>query len=299
MCRDTILDRNESNMSEYIKPFSQCKINVYHSPFIYGYIYDFLPAEIYKKLETSFLDPAQSDKTEVFKYGKNRTVFIAPPAPASIPADSPWLGFVEQITNQEYMNDCLQWIRQAYVESVTDTDDLYTKMMMSRFDIEKKELKMQCEFSTLEANTYLEPHTDAENKFISCILYLPTSEWQNSWGGQTEGYKAKDSKYDANWDNRHLPLHQMETIFSCEFRPNRLFFFVKTKNSWHGVSPLSAPSGVQRRTFNFSMRASAEAFDKAPISTFQKQISKHEARIFNDSALKRIFRKFNSILKAK
>ncbi len=284
-------------MLTFIKPFSKCEVTVFNQPFVYGYIDDFIPADIYAQLEASFLDPTKSENMQVFKHGKNRTVFVAPPAPLEIPADSPWMELIKQITSATYMEDCLQWIQKRYAESKPDLDNLYTKMMMSRFDIDKNELKMQCEFSTLENSTYLESHTDAENKFMSCILYLAQPEWQDSWGGATEVYRAKNSTYADNWDNRHLPNEQMELIANCHFRPNRLFFFVKSQDSWHGLSPIVSPPGVQRRTFNFSMMASHAAFDKTPISLYQRQISKHEAKVFKDGTLKRIFRKLSILLK--
>lgn len=283
-------------MPQFIKPFSKSKIKVFYSPFIYGYIDNFVPEEIYKKLEASFPDPKQSDETEVFKRGKNRIAFVAPPLSDSIPKDSPWLDFVGQITSSAYMNDCLKWIEQTYVDFVVNNNNLYTKMIMSRFDIDKKELKMQCEFSSLGTGTYLEPHTDAENKFISCIYYLPNSKWQKNWGGETECYKPKDPKYNSNWDNRHLPVNQMDILFNCEFRPNRLFFFVKAQNSWHGISPLMTPPGLQRRTFNFSIIAPHDVFRKAASSDYQKQISKQEAKIFNRGLFRSALRCFSHLL---
>jgi hypothetical protein len=54
----------------------------------------------------------------------------------------------------------------------------------------------------------------------------------------------------------------MELVFDSGFVPNRLFFFVKSQNSWHGVSPLLCPPEVTRRSFNFNIEISTEFREK-------------------------------------
>ncbi len=286
-------------MLTYVKPFSACKITVFHKPFVYGYIDNFVPADIYQKLEATFLDPTKSENMETFKHGKNRILFYSPPAPAEIPAESPWLEFVNQITSPEYMKDCLKWVQENYEESASDSEDIYTKMMRDRFDVDTSKLKMQCEFSSLEADTFLAPHTDSGDKFISCVYYLAQPEWQDSWGGATEIYQPKNPKYQNNWHNRILPNDAMDLLASCNFRPNRLFFFVKTENSWHGLSPVTSPAGVQRRSFNFSMMADRGAFNKESMATYRKKIKRQEFNAFKGKILMDALREIRLFFKKK
>ena len=110
-----------------------------------------------------------------------------------------------------------------------------------------------CEFSMLKRDTMLPPHTDSTDKILVFLLYFPSEEWQSEWGGGTQIYRPRDKHLDANWSNSRLPRTDVELVFDSGFKPNRLFFFVKSANSWHGVAPLACPEGVLRRSFNFAL----------------------------------------------
>jgi hypothetical protein len=45
-----------------------------------------------------------------------------------------------------------------------------------------------------------------------------------------------------------MPFETMHCRRTLAFLPNRLVFFMKSKNSWHGVSPLSFPEGKSRKS---------------------------------------------------
>jgi hypothetical protein len=105
----------------------------------------------------------------------------------------------------------------------------------------------------LTRDTMLPPHTDSTDKILVFLLYFPSEDWQAEWGGGTQVYRPRDKRYDANWSNSRLPRKDVDIVFDSGFKSNRLFFFVKSVNSWHGVAPMTCPEGVVRRSFNFAV----------------------------------------------
>ena len=118
--------------------------------------------------------------------------------------------------------------------------------------IVQRPVEFACEFSSLPPGAYLYPHTDKPEKLVSCLLYFADPDWEERYGGATDLYRVKDAKHNRNWSNRAVTFDALDVAFRTEFRPNRLLVFVKTKNSYHGVSPVACPNGMARKSFNFN-----------------------------------------------
>ena len=85
-------------------------------------------------------------------------------------------------------------------------------------------------------STYtLPPHTDAPSKVISFLFYLPEDDSLSHLG--TSIYLPKDRRTVSDGTD-HLQRELFDRLVTMPFRPNTLFGFVKTPNSFHGVEPV-------------------------------------------------------------
>ena len=242
------------NASLKVSQFSKSSINAFRDPFVYGYIDNFLSDELYALLSENFIDPSSTQDLEVFTSGKRRALFKTPPLPSFV-GNEIWLDFLAEISSQEYLDDCFNWVAG---NQIADKEKLYQPLLQERLRIDKRNLGLQCEFSSLNSGTLLKPHTDSTDKFLSCVLYFSPPNWDSRWGGGTDVYKPKSEKFNFNWGNKILSLDQMDKVFTCAYKPNRLFFFIKSYNSWHGISEVRQPPGFERRSFNFALRSTLE-----------------------------------------
>lgn len=84
----------------------------------------------------------------------------------------------------------------------------------------------------------LGPHTDSPRKVITFLFYLPKDESQSHLG--TSIYLPKDMSFTCP-GGPHYKHEDFMRIATMPFKPNSLFAFVKTDNSFHGVEPISDP----------------------------------------------------------
>jgi hypothetical protein len=110
------------------------------------------------------------------------------------------------------------------------------------------------------------PHTDGGAKFLTLLIYYPDQPWDPRLdGGQTLFYDSGDNYADAPWfssfGNSRVPADLIPKFESdsrifhasrCE--PNEWCLFVKTKNSFHGVRPLTCGEGKFRRAVVVNIR---------------------------------------------
>ena len=84
----------------------------------------------------------------------------------------------------------------------------------------------------------LGPHTDAPKKVITLLFYLPKDLSQSHLG--TSIYIPKDRAFTCQ-GGPHYDFDKFVRLTTMPFKPNALFAFVKTANSFHGVEPVSDP----------------------------------------------------------
>jgi len=80
----------------------------------------------------------------------------------------------------------------------------------------------------------LGPHTDAAAKFITALFYLPGDDRFSTFG--TSLYKPKEPG-KTDWRSRHFDHQDFERVRTLPNLPNSVFIFVKSDDSFHGVSP--------------------------------------------------------------
>jgi len=118
--------------------------------------------------------------------------------------------------------------------------------------------KYTFEFSYMDKNSCIPPHTDSMAKMISMMMYFPTKEIEN----QKIGTTFYNSEY-KNFQNKGLGLflkenkfffkkHFEETI-TFPYKKKNLYCFIKSDLSWHSVKHLDIPASVTRKSININL----------------------------------------------
>jgi FkbM family methyltransferase len=84
------------------------------------------------------------------------------------------------------------------------------------------------------------PHTDHKVKVITVLFYLPKQEICNAG---TRIYEPKKSGFTCDGSGLY-PLHKFRCREVMPFKPNSMFAFLKTNNSFHGVEKCDATRDV-------------------------------------------------------
>ena len=87
-------------------------------------------------------------------------------------------------------------------------------------------------------NYKLGPHTDAIRKVVTLLFYLPRDMSQVHLG--TSIYVPKSADFRC-LGGPHHQREQFDRVKTMPFKPNSLFAFLKTDNSFHGVEPVADP----------------------------------------------------------
>ncbi len=105
------------------------------------------------------------------------------------------------------------------------------------------ELSARFEFSMMNGvGGHIRPHTDTQRKIITFVFTMVgDGEWDAGWGGGTAVVRPKDPALSFNRVNRYLEFEDVEVVKTFPFDPNQALIFVKTFNSWHAVTPMTAP----------------------------------------------------------
>ena len=257
---------------------SEREFAIFRDPFVYGYVDDFLPAPLYQSLESHF--PALDSFSEVkeLHYGKQfYKIKMGDPVDGLANVSEAWRQWIDFIRSARFLDDCRTWSREfltAYRKPARDPSLLW--LLGDRPALSNWTVELNCEFSELRRDTLLPPHTDSVDKVLSFMLYFPQVGWKADWGGGTQTFQPLERKYDSNWSNSRLPRSHTELVFDGEFRANRLFFFAKSANSWHGVKRLSCPRETPRRSFNFSIAIPREQRQGRSFRTKERLIRKLE-----------------------
>jgi uncharacterized Rossmann fold enzyme len=145
----------------------------------------------------------------------------------------------------------------AYVKSSTFLADVGTALASYSWVAlpPDAELSARFEFSRLRSNGgCLLPHTDTADKLVTIVIGMRRDGdgWDDAWGGGTLMLKPKRGGKPA--DDYKAPLSDFLVVETMPYAPNVATIFVKTRNSWHAVGPLTGPGdGRMRRTVTINI----------------------------------------------
>ena len=81
----------------------------------------------------------------------------------------------------------------------------------------------------------LGPHTDTPSKVITLLFYLPADNAHEHLG--TSIYAPRDPSFRCP-GGPHYSFDRFDRVVTMPYRPNTLFAFFKSDNSFHGVEPV-------------------------------------------------------------
>jgi hypothetical protein len=116
-------------------------------------------------------------------------------------------------------------------------------------------------------NYALGPHTDAPHKAISLLFYCPDDEAYTHLG--TAIYRPVDPAFRCV-GGPHYPFERFRKVATMPFKPNALFAFVKTDNSFHGVDPIK-DADVLRDLILYDIRVMAAIRDEENPETAMRE----------------------------
>jgi 2OG-Fe(II) oxygenase superfamily len=230
--------------------------DITYDPFCLFQVSDYLPQETYQALLESFPEEKWFvERIDGDKYRLNsshrREVF------REFCNEYPrWVEFFNFLESQAFLRDLYLLSRRGLFKSRGLLGSRQWRVVTAGGLLEatlKQPVTMQFEFSRLERGSFVPPHTDHPRKLVSLILYFRDPKWQDSYGGSTEFYRPKNRRLENNWDNRTVTFDDLVPFYRAPFVPNQLVVFLKSKNSYHGVTPITCPEGMSRNSLNINV----------------------------------------------
>ena len=197
-----------------------------NTPFAHCVIDDIFEANTYTGLLTSL--PAFEQLEEFYK-GRYTLLF----EDERLAEASPYFkNFIVQFCTEEHK---LWWLlkfkdeidkRFSDFNWVCDNTSWYARVSMDKNDMYS-----------------IGPHTDQSNKVVSLIYYLPKDK--SLYNAGTTIYQSKQQWKMFN--SERLDKDDFDAVEKVLFLPNRVFAFVPSQSSWHGVEEFSL-NGQTRNT---------------------------------------------------
>ena len=218
-------------------------------PFPHLYIEDVFPAEFYAALRrnlpptesyTRLIDTGMVSKT----YNESRLVLyprddhMARLPPTLRPF---WHDLFESFLTQEFAHVILGKFAQAILPRFARPGDTRPPPVDAGSEI----------ILVRDLASYaLGPHTDSPTKLVSLLFYLPADDSRPHLG--TALYMPKDRRFTC-LGGPHHGFEKFDHVVTMPYKPNTLFAFPKTPNSFHGVEPLPATAS-DRDLLQFDLR---------------------------------------------
>jgi len=226
-----------------------------HEPFPYFELDNFVPQELYNKLQEEF--PPTEEITKVFtdhkKFINSRDI---EDYREDFFAERPhWKAVIEILESQEFASDVEKMLRphlfhHRYLGALRKWCAYPDPANPWPF---KRRTQIGYEWSAMPPGSLVNPHTDKCSKMATFVWHIPERNWKPEFRGATHFVTPKNAKYNANWSNFKLPFDEVEPLHISDAKQNRLIMFAKTANSWHAVPPIECPEGVWRRVFIFNI----------------------------------------------
>ena len=106
-------------------------------------------------------------------------------------------------------------------------------------DFDTREFRVEGSLIHDETNYLLLPHSDVPQKVLSFLFYLPADDRRSHLG--TSIYVPLNPRFACDGGN-HWDPSLFERVATMPYKPNTLFAFVKTVQSFHGVERVDEPN---------------------------------------------------------
>lgn len=140
----------------------------------------------------------------------------------------------------------------------------FDRHVNKRFGQELRHCKFQADALVVRDHTNynIGPHTDAPHRLLSLLFYCPDNDDMRSLG--TSIYVPRDPEFHCK-GGPHYQHSRFQKIKTMEYKPNSLFAFFKTDNSFHGVEPIN-DENILRDLLLYDIQID-ESQDQAPKRT--------------------------------
>jgi hypothetical protein len=227
------------------------KVEMRYEPYPLAVLRPALEPGQYSRLADSFPDESLFGTLPKFPYKLSLSEKWAPGNYARFLRENrEWNAFHSWVKSDDFIRKTVDFLKDNHVDLPLSEAFETSSQKMKRFFKSVKRghlpsrgvrLRSRFEFSSLKADGgRVEPHTDAARKVITLVLsMIKDGEWDTAFGGGLDVNRAKDSRYEYNWQNRMVPWDQVEVVDTIPFVPNQCTVFVKTHNSLHSVREMT------------------------------------------------------------
>lgn len=136
-------------------------------------------------------------------------------------------------SNMPFLEETNRLIWQNFAKYISNH---FIHLILQKFKIYDDDLISDLLYVKDGMNYSLGPHTDKPSKVLTCLFYLPTDNQYKNYG--TSIYIPKDINFICS-GGPHYKRNDFHLYKTIEFLPNRLFCFLKSNKSFHGVEPVS------------------------------------------------------------
>ena len=145
--------------------------------------------------------------------------------------DENWKNFIKKFEDQNFVNYLIKLFRLK---------NIYYGKSWKKYLPFYKESKVSFCFNISKNGGFSLPHTDSSRKLLSLVYFFVSDDWSKKDGGHINLYKPKSSKYEYNWRNLRVENKNLDVISTIIPRPNKIYGFKKTKNSYHSVEKVNS-----------------------------------------------------------
>jgi hypothetical protein len=241
------------------------KLDFYKThPFTVFEVNKFLSEDFYLKLKNTFPDKNyfvnNQDSTSKETFTSKDLKFTQ-----FLEKNSHWKSFYESIRSDEFIKSAyLLSLKSSFksrgfkalkIWTLNRQNSILKKLIYRKIDI-------TFNFSRIDTNKKIMPHTDAPSKLFSLIYYFADDNWTEEDGGNTIFWDIKKnfSKW-LNWKNLHVQNDNYNDFtkdnfvwHKVTFTKNKLIGFIKSDRSWHSVEDINPKRGNVREVLNIFIR---------------------------------------------
>ncbi len=156
-----------------------------------------------------------------------------------------WFELINEINSKEFKEKILKIfnIKNIYFE-----DNNWRKYIPFF-----KKAKFEVTFNKSKNGSYNDPHTDSTRKIVSMVIFFTSDNWTQNNGGLVKLFKPKQYQDEDNWRNKILNEEQLINIKEIFPKPNRIYGFKKTKNSYHSVTEVKCNENESRNVLMINL----------------------------------------------
>ena len=229
------------------------------NPFIVFEIKNFLDTERYEKLLKNFPDESMfndfTDQGSVIEPSdeifKNQII-----------TKKIWRDFFDELNSKNFIESAYQFSLISNIKSRGLSALKKWTTSDCKYNLFYRKVNVEIYFTLLKNGNFLTPHTDAQSKLISTILYFDDDLNPLPKAGTEFWKNESNEKYWKNWQNKHVKnkieiekfKRENKIFHKSRFEKNKLVGFIKTAYSWHSILDPDIKNSQTRKALVINIR---------------------------------------------